>query len=339
MWSNFASTHQDKLGTANLDKLYAARAQQLRDKYDYLILHYSGGSDSHNILMTFINNGIKLDEICTFRSEEIESKIYTPNTYIKGAENIFSEWDYVTKPVLQWLATNHPEIKITVSDMFKTPIEEVVNDDTFVNAGQYVSLFELLRRKAYSTNQKELLHKGKSVANIFGIDKPSILKIGNTCSMIFTDGSSVVLDKLEGVDVNNELFYWAVDMPELPFEQAYQLFSYFNKNKDKRYMIKAESQKKVNAFRTQEMQNIQKQMIYSTWDFNKFQANRATEFSLVARDRDKYYLNLKELHPWIDRWQHYFNEWSKNVHPDVWGGMLKQRFCVSPLYYIGTFDE
>jgi len=287
--------------------------------------------------MTFINNGIKLDEICTFRSEEIESKIYTPNTYIKGAENIFSEWDYVTKPVLQWLATNHPEIKITVSDMFKTPIEEVVNDDTFINAGQYVSLFELLRRKAYSNNQKELLHKGKSVANIFGIDKPSILKIGNTCSMIFTDGSSVVLDKLEGVDVNNELFYWAIDMPELPFEQAYRLFDYFQKHTDQRYLIEAENQKKVNSYRTQEMITIQKQMIYSTWDHTKFQAGRANEFNSVARERDKYYLKVKEIQPWIDRWQYYFDEWTKNVHTNAFSGLLKQRICISPLYYIGTF--
>jgi len=339
LWSNFTELNRNKLGNKNLDKLYAARAQQLRDKYDYLILHYSGGSDSHNILMTFLNNGIKLDEVCTFRSEEIESKIYTPNLYIKSAENIFSEWDYVTKPALQWLATNHPEIKITVSDMFKTPIEEVVNDDTFINAGQYVSLFELFRRKAYSNNQKELLHEGKSVANIFGIDKPSILKIGNTCSMVFTDGSSTLLDKLEGIDVNNELFYWAIDMPEIPFEQAYRLFEYFQKHKDQRYLIEAENQKKVNSYRTQEMITIQKQMIYSTWDHTKFQAGRANEFNSLARDRDKYYLKVKEIQPWIDRWQYYFNEWSKDVHPNAWSGLLKQRLCISPLYYIGTFIE
>jgi hypothetical protein len=289
--------------------------------------------------MTFINNGIKLDEVCTFRSDEIESQIYTPNTYIKGAENIFSEWDFVTKPALQYLTTYHPDIKITITDMFKTPIEDVVNDETFINAGQYVSLFELFRRKAYSNNQKKLLDNGRKVANIFGIDKPAILKTGNICSMVFTDGSAIVLDPLEGTDVNNELFYWALDMPTIPFEQAYQLFTYFNKNKDKRYMIEAENQRKVNAFRTQEMQKIQKEMIYSTWDHTKFQANRAGEFNLVARDRDKYYLKVKEIQPWVDRWQYYFNEWVSHIHVNAFSGLLKQRLCVSPLYYIGTFDD
>jgi hypothetical protein len=38
----------------SLDQLYDKRARELREKYDYLILSYSGGSDSHQILMSFI---------------------------------------------------------------------------------------------------------------------------------------------------------------------------------------------------------------------------------------------------------------------------------------------
>ena len=51
--------------TETLKELYKRRAQQLRDKYDYLILSYSGGSDSFNILNTFLNNNIKLDCVAT----------------------------------------------------------------------------------------------------------------------------------------------------------------------------------------------------------------------------------------------------------------------------------
>jgi hypothetical protein len=49
-----------------LEELYRHRAQALREQYDYLILMYSGGSDSHNVLTTFLNNGIRLDEIRTY---------------------------------------------------------------------------------------------------------------------------------------------------------------------------------------------------------------------------------------------------------------------------------
>jgi hypothetical protein len=337
IWRDFTNRHRP-LGVVPLDTLYKERAQQLRDKYDYLILHYSGGSDSHNILMTFINNGIRLDEVCTFRSESVESKIYTPNTQNRSAENIFSEWDFVTKPSLDWLAVHHPEIKITVTDMFKTPIDEVLNDDTFNNVNQYVSLFELLRRKAYSKNQKHLLNQGKLVGNIFGIDKPSIAKYETLCLMYFSDVAQVTLDKLDNIDVNNELFYWSKDMPELPFEQAYRLFQYFYQNPDKRYMIDYTHQQKVLVYRTDEMSSIQKHTIYTTWDHNKFQAGRSLKSNLIARDRDNFYLQFKEFDPLIDRWKYYHDEWAKHTHSSLWKKPLVQATCLSPGYFIGMFD-
>jgi hypothetical protein len=339
VWRNFVN-NRPQLGVTPLDTLYKVRAQQLRDKYDYLILHYSGGSDSHNILMTFLKNGIKLDEVCTFRSEEIESKIYTPNTQNKNAENIFSEWDYVTKPSLEWLAANHPEIKITVTDMFKTPIDRVLNDDTFNNVDQYISLFELLRRKAYSENQVSLLNKGKNVGNIFGIDKPAIVKMGRQCFMAFTDGASILLDKIEHHDVNNELFYWSIDMPQLPFEQAYRLFQYFTSNPNKQYLIEDSYLKSHPlVYVSPEMLAIQKQAIYTTWDHNKFQAGRSLDSNTLVRGRDNYYLRLKEFTPMLEQWKYYHDEWAKSVDNKFWFAPLKQKICNSLLYFIGMFDD
>ena len=36
-----------------LDQLYDARARDIREKYDHVIVSYSGGADSHNMLMAF----------------------------------------------------------------------------------------------------------------------------------------------------------------------------------------------------------------------------------------------------------------------------------------------
>ena len=41
------------------------RAQQLRDSYDYIILYYSGGSDTTTVLNAFLDNNIHIDEIVT----------------------------------------------------------------------------------------------------------------------------------------------------------------------------------------------------------------------------------------------------------------------------------
>jgi len=43
--------------------LYTERAHQLRNQYRYIILLYSGGADSENVLQAFERNGIMVDEI------------------------------------------------------------------------------------------------------------------------------------------------------------------------------------------------------------------------------------------------------------------------------------
>ena len=55
-------------------ELYAQRAIQLRKDYDYLVLMYSGGIDSHVMLKTFLENNIQIDEICTFSNTDVEEK-------------------------------------------------------------------------------------------------------------------------------------------------------------------------------------------------------------------------------------------------------------------------
>ena len=58
-------------------ELYKQRALQLRDKYDYLILAYSGGADSDNILKVFQQNNIYLDEVwCDWPSSLVEKSNY-----------------------------------------------------------------------------------------------------------------------------------------------------------------------------------------------------------------------------------------------------------------------
>ena len=45
----------------SLREFYKIRAQQLREKYDYLIAFVSGGADSSQVVDSFVKNKIKLD--------------------------------------------------------------------------------------------------------------------------------------------------------------------------------------------------------------------------------------------------------------------------------------
>jgi hypothetical protein len=113
----FASVDVTQLSKTPLSLLYKERAQQLRDSYDYLILYYSGGADSHNILRTFLDNNIKIDEICVkWPKQLIDGKFYHINATDTTASNIWSEWNYGIMPVLKWIKQHHSNIKITIKD-------------------------------------------------------------------------------------------------------------------------------------------------------------------------------------------------------------------------------
>ena len=66
--------------TESLDFYYKHQAQRIRDEYDYVILCYSGGYDSTNILETFYYNNIKLDKI-------VVTGPFSQDRLINGDEN------------------------------------------------------------------------------------------------------------------------------------------------------------------------------------------------------------------------------------------------------------
>ena len=47
----------------SLQELYRERAEWIRNNYEYVILAYSGGADSTNVLESFYYNNIHIDEI------------------------------------------------------------------------------------------------------------------------------------------------------------------------------------------------------------------------------------------------------------------------------------
>jgi hypothetical protein len=61
----------------SLQDMRGGKAMQLRDQYDYLILAYSGGADSDNILKVFQQNKIHLDEVwCDWPLSLVEKSNY-----------------------------------------------------------------------------------------------------------------------------------------------------------------------------------------------------------------------------------------------------------------------
>ena len=168
---SFHRVNRELLGKTTLPTLYRERAQQIRDEYDYLILYYSGGADSWNVLNTFLKNNIKLD--CIYVRWPMKANEYHNfNTHDTSAYNFMSEWKYVIEPDLKWLAQHHPEIKIIVDDWSTICKPSYYNDKRFELNNHMHSASSLIRIQTFSDYEISLVDKGYKVAEIWGIDKP-----------------------------------------------------------------------------------------------------------------------------------------------------------------------
>jgi hypothetical protein len=77
--------------SGNIQGLYKDNALRLREKYDYLILCFSGGYDSTQILETFILNNIRIDKIITVGAFSKDNNSESDdNMNIEAYKNAFS---------------------------------------------------------------------------------------------------------------------------------------------------------------------------------------------------------------------------------------------------------
>jgi hypothetical protein len=324
VWDTF---DRSQLGKIRLTELYRQRAQQLRDKYDYLVLYFSGGSDSSNILDTFIKNKIKLD--CVYVKmpfDAINSSLHTPNKQDKSAYNFNSEWDYAIKPRLEWLAKNHPEIKIELSNISGLNESTKFNDNSFIGANNFYSPINILRKGTYSNFELSCIDKNKTVGQISGIDKPMLAQSPQgVVSMKFVDDFLHTVNACSFNQLGVELFYWTIDLPELAFEMAYQVFQYYNHNPRERYLVPgkeylAMSDDIRHACREKFFMDI-KSICYPYWDNAIFQTEKPRHRLRI--DKDVWFYKSPEFIGVMKTWSYYYKS-----RLDV----IADRFCeIDPL--------
>lgn len=327
VWDSFSKNKIHTLDNINLETIYKNRAMQLREKYDYLILNYSGGADSHNVLMTFLNNNIRLDEIYVQRSSSVDAHIYTPNIENRNAENLFSEWDCTIKPALEYVANNFPNIKINVEDIFEKNLDTIIHEDTFLQSSNFIGLFELLRQSSYSKTIDKNLSANIKTCSIFGIDKPIIVIKNNDGYMLFSDQEISVASRSIENNLKDfslvELFYWTFDMPEIAFKQAQIVYKHFSKNEYLKKLIDIENidQKNLHLIYDTYRKAVIP-LIYSTWNNNTFQVNKPQPYNQVGRSRDKIYIENPNFSKAIEKYNSHLTDWKtvldeRNLNKDL----------------------
>jgi hypothetical protein len=158
--------------------------------------------------------------------------------------------------------------------------------------------------------------------------------------MFFTDNAVDAANKTSGSG-NSELFYYAKDMPILPFEQAYSMYKYFSLNKSMRHLIDLNLIKRNDHTRLKTVFELTKQIIYSTWDSNKFQTDKPTSISYEVRSRDLYYHMHPELSKIREIYNYYIQPWITQVNNSDHFDLTNQtaKTSISKLHFIGNIYD
>jgi hypothetical protein len=217
----------------DLRLLFRNNALRLRDKYDYLVLSYSGGSDSWTILNTFLKNEIFLDEIVVnwpLRATKGINAIhpYTPNRKDISSGNTLSEWDFFLEEDLKSIKKISPNTIITIQDWSTSLIENTPETELFARNQNFLINLPQIKSIGIRTEKERIAsEKGLETAYILGIDKPGIRKVGSVCYLSFDDRHLRLNINKAVYGSNIEYFYWTPEMPEIATTQAWAVFDSF----------------------------------------------------------------------------------------------------------------
>ena len=217
---------------SSIRDLYCLRAQQLRDKYDYIRLECSGGSDSTTVLYSFILNNIHLDEV-VFRYPKSGEKDMVGNVYDHRAENTLGEWEFATKPLFHWLKTNYPQIKITVHDYSENILNgEFLQDESWIfTTRDWYQPGHPAKFANFGTQEhRKQADTGQQICVLHGVDKPKLVTINGHWYCYFVDVLANSPSPIRGdyVNITQELFYWTPDLPEMIIKQCHLIKNWFD---------------------------------------------------------------------------------------------------------------
>jgi hypothetical protein len=208
----------------SLSELYKIRAKQIREQFDYIILFASGGADSTNMIYSFLNNGIYVDEIVA--SAPISGLSNLNETASDNrAENTYSETFTAQLPLMKELADRYPSTRFTLNDYFDTLVN-FKEDAWLLKSGEWIHPSGLAR---YSLEKfkhlRDLADSGKRIGILYGIDKPNLIvdNAGNMFSSLGDIAVNVQRKSFERdyLNVENVLFYYAPELPDIMIKQAH----------------------------------------------------------------------------------------------------------------------
>lgn len=264
----------------SLDYLYDKRAKDLREKYDYIIVSYSGGSDSHNVLMSFLRQNLFVDEIIVTHMNKAMNDYAVIDFTEKSAKYAYSsEYVLQTIPRLNEITNLTPKSKIRIFDVSDSVFDAFSKqkDESWIfNVREELNPVDASRYNYLQFSDfKKQLDFNKKTAIVLGVDKPKIEidTLTNNAYICFDDRIANVSPigeyTKDYTNTNIEYFYWSPDACSLLCKQAHTILKFLNNNKKFIPFFSGKSVSRNFSERTL------RPLLYSTWNSNWFQADKA----------------------------------------------------------------
>jgi len=211
----------------SLDELYRQRALQIREKYDYIVVWVSGGADSNNVIRSFLNNNIYIDEIISIAPINGLNN-WRWNSEDRSVANTISETKFALFPILDEIKNKSPNTKITMYDLFDEMLSFKDDEWLYNSTGHFIGPGQsILGRLDKFPHLVKLDEQGKRIGSVFGIDKPTIMfnpyKQSELILFLSDLPSGIPRECFKHTDNNAErvLFYHTHEMPKIMVKQAH----------------------------------------------------------------------------------------------------------------------
>lgn len=267
-----------------LDQLYDIRAKQLRDTYDYIIISYSGGADSHNLLMSFLRQNLHVDEIIVNTMIKGNGRFATiDKNNLNAKDGPASEHVLQTIPRLREIHNRHPKIKISVLDLTDYLFESFVaagDESWIVGRKEGLNPLNVTRYNyLYFRDIREKFDKDKKIALIMGVDKPRLfIHNDNYLYINMSDRTANVTSVNDYVkeypNAVVEFFYLSPDAVDILCKQAHVVKKWLELFPHRQDLWLGKNlNKKVYRLVHERMYRT---LLYTTWNDDWYQADKST---------------------------------------------------------------
>ena len=205
-WNNVVWTEPEE----SFKDLCFERCRQLRDKYDWLTLYFSGGSDSETVLQSFIQSGIHLDEVVT-------------NVFkIKDDDPPLPDVELAVKKLKSYSALR-PKTKITINNLSRDVFlnfnkKQMWIDSTFNGT---IGNFRRTTLPVLKELGQDIILRHTNIGHIFAETKPHLVKKDKGYYAYW--GTPI------GVGQWADWFFTSLDLPKLHVKQCHMVKNYFKK--------------------------------------------------------------------------------------------------------------